>query len=248
MSDTQRVALVTGAARGVGEEITTRLIGAGVRVVAVDRDRATLEDLTGRLGGGAAALHPVVADVRFRPELEAAVTAALDVFGRIDVLVNNAGRWTVAPFVTSDPAAWDDDLAINLMGPLHLTQLVLPHMISAGWGRVVSVVSDSGRVGEPNVTVYSAAKAGLAGFSRSLAKEVGRHGITVNCVSLSTTLSPGGRATFDETQFEKMVRRYPMGRLGLPADAAAAVLFFAGDEAGWITGQVLSVNGGYAML
>jgi 2-hydroxycyclohexanecarboxyl-CoA dehydrogenase len=185
VSDTQRVALVTGAARGVGEEITARLLGAGVRVVAVDRDRATLEELTGRLGDGAAALHPVVADVRFRPELEAAVTAALDVFGRIDVLVNNAGRWTVAPFVTSDPAAWDDDLAINLMGPLHLTQLVLPHMISAGWGRVVSVVSDSGRVGEPNVTVYSAAKAGLAGFSRSLAKEVGRHGITVNCVSLS---------------------------------------------------------------
>jgi len=247
VSDTQRVALVTGAARGVGEEITTRLLGAGVRVLAVDRDRATLEELAGRLGGGAA-LHPVVADVRFRPELEAAVTAALDVFGRIDILVNNAGRWTVAPFVASDPAAWDDDLAINLVGPLHLTQLVLPHMISAGWGRVVSVVSDSGRVGEPNVTVYSAAKAGLAGFSRSLAKEVGRHGITVNCVSLSTTLSPGGRATFDEAQFEKMVRRYPMGRLGLPADAAAAVLFFAGDEAGWVTGQVLSVNGGYAML
>jgi NAD(P)-dependent dehydrogenase (short-subunit alcohol dehydrogenase family) len=241
------VALVTGAARGVGEEITTRLLGAGVQVLAVDRDRATLEELAGRLGG-AAALHPVVADVRFRPELEAAVTAALDVFGRIDILVNNAGRWTVAPFVASDPAAWDDDLAINLVGPLHLTQLVLPHMISAGWGRVVSVVSDSGRVGEPNVTVYSAAKAGLAGFSRSLAKEVGRHGITVNCVSLSTTLSPGGRATFDEAQFEKMVRRYPMGRLGLPADAAAAVLFFAGDEAGWVTGQVLSVNGGYAML
>jgi 2-hydroxycyclohexanecarboxyl-CoA dehydrogenase len=247
VSDTQRVALVTGAARGVGEEITTRLLGAGVQVLAVDRDRATLEELAGRLGGPAA-LHPVVADVRFRPELETAVTAALDVFGRIDILVNNAGRWTVAPFVASDPAAWDDDLAINLVGPLHLTQLVLPHMISAGWGRVVSVVSDSGRVGEPNVTVYSAAKAGLAGFSRSLAKEVGRHGITVNCVSLSTTLSPGGRATFDEAQFEKMVRRYPMGRLGLPADAAAAVLFFAGDEAGWVTGQVLSVNGGYAML
>jgi len=245
--DTHRVALVTGAARGVGEEITTRLLGAGVRVVAVDRDRSTLEELTGRLGSGAA-LQPVVADVRFRSELETAVTATLDAFGRIDILVNNAGRWTVGPFVASDPAAWDDDLAINLVGPLHLTQLVLPHMISAGWGRVVSVVSDSGRVGEPNVTVYSAAKAGLAGFSRSLAKEVGRHGITVNCVSLSTTLSPGGRATFDEAQFEKMVRRYPMGRLGLPADAAAAVLFFAGDEAGWVTGQVLSVNGGYAML
>ena len=247
MSAQGRVALVTGAARGVGEEITTRLLDAGVRVVAVDRDRSTLDDLAGRLDG-VKGLRPVVADVRFRSELETAVAAALDAFGRIDVLVNNAGRWTVAPFVSSDPDAWDDDLAINLVGPLHLTQLVLPHMISAGWGRVVSVVSDSGRVGEPNVTVYSAAKAGLAGFSRSLAKEVGRHGITVNCVSLSTTLSPGGRATFDEAQFDKMVRRYPMGRLGLPADAAAAVLFFAGDEAGWVTGQVLSVNGGYAML
>ena len=247
MSDEARVALVTGAAQGVGEEITARLLAAGTRVAAIDRNAETLDGLVGRYGSGPG-LHPVVADVRFRSQLEDAVTSTLEAFGRIDVLVNNAGRWTVAPFVASDPAAWDDDLAINLLGPLHLTQLVVPHMISSGWGRVVSVVSDSGRVGEPNVAVYSAAKAGLAGFSRSLAKEVGRHGVTVNCVSLSTTLSPGGRATFDESQFAKMTRRYPMGRLGEPADAAAAVLFFAGDDAGWVTGQVLSVNGGYAML
>lgn len=112
----------------------------------------------------------------------------------------------------------------------------------------MSVTSDSGRVGEPFVAVYSGAKAGLAGFSRSLAKEVGKHGVNVNCVSLSTTVTEAARETYSAEQLEKMVVRYPMRRLGTPADAVGMIMFLMGDEASWITGQTFSVNGGYAIL
>lgn len=241
-----RVALVTGAGRGVGERIVTELVASGYRVTALDRDPKGLDALAGRLP--ADQLLTQIADVRERTELARAVSAAADRFGGVDVLVNNAGRWTLGAFVDSDPEQWNDELAINLLGPLHVTQLVLPAMVDRHWGRIVSIISDSGRVGEPNVAVYAAAKAAVAGFSRSLAKEVGRHGITVNCVSLSTTVTPGARETFDERQLEKMPRFYPVPRLGRPEDAAAAVQFFISEQAEWVTGQTLSVNGGYAML
>lgn len=238
----ERVALVTGAGQGVGQQIATELIDAGYVVAAVDREGDRLEAMAAGLPSERVSTH--VADVRDRAQLAAAVER----IGRIDALVNNAGRWTWGPFLDSTPAQWEDEVAINLMGPVHLCHLVLPGMLERGWGRIVSIVSDSGRTGEPGVAVYAAAKAGVAGFSRSLAKEVGKHGITVNCVSLSTTVTPGALETFDERQLERMPRFYPMGRLGRPEDAANAVRFFLDERSEWVTGQTLSVNGGYAML
>ena len=241
-----RVAIVTGAGRGVGEAVVGRLCGAGWRVVAVDLDGAAAERVAASQPPNRAV--GVAADVRDRAQVGAAVDVAVGRLGRIDAVVNNAGVWTVSPFADSDPAAWERDIAVNLVGPLHLVHLALPHLLERGWGRVVSIVSDAGRVGEPNIAVYAAAKAAVGGFSRSLAKEVGRRGVTVNCVSLSTTLTPGAAATFTEEQLAKMPRAYPVGRLGRPEDAAGAVAYFLSEEAAWVTGQTLGVNGGFAML
>jgi NAD(P)-dependent dehydrogenase (short-subunit alcohol dehydrogenase family) len=189
-----------------------------------------------------------VADVSDRQQLAAVLGDTLDRLGPVDIVVNNAGRWTYAAFVDSDPQAWATDIGINLLGVMNTCHILLPQMIERNYGRVINVVSDSGRVGEPNVAPYAAAKAGVMGFARSLAKEVGREGITVNCVSLSTTLTPGALETFTSAQLDKMTRRYPVGRLGQPEDAAEAVAYFASPAASWVTGQTLSVNGGYAML
>jgi 3-oxoacyl-[acyl-carrier protein] reductase len=190
----------------------------------------------------------LTADMREPHQLQEAVEATVTKFGGIDALVNNAGKWTIGQFDLTSPDDWQQDIDINFVGPLLLTQMVLPVLFGRGGGRIVSVTSDSGRVGEPFVAVYSGAKAGLAGFSRSLAKEVGKRGVNVNCVSLSTTVTDAARETYTPEQLEKMVARYPMRRLGAPADAVGMIMFLLGDEATWITGQTFSVNGGYAIL
>lgn len=249
MDQSGRTAVVTGGGRGIGVDIARRLGQSGARLVLVDVDEQavteTSRDLRAELGAEVAA---AVADVSDRRQLAAVLGDRLDRLGPVDIVVNNAGRWTYAAFVDSDPQAWATDIGINLLGVMNTCHILLPQMIERNYGRVINVVSDSGRVGEPNVAPYAAAKAGVMGFARSLAKEVGRAGITVNCVSLSTTLTPGAFQTFTSAQLDKMTRRYPVGRLGQPADAAEAVAYFASPAASWVTGQTLSVNGGYAML
>ena len=243
----QRTALITGAAQGIGVEIARRLLREGAGVVLVDRDgdgvAATAQELATE--HGADNVRWAQADVAD----PTAVRSAVQQVGEdVDVLVNNAGAWTNGPFVTSEPEAWRRDVDVNLIGVISMVRTVLPAMLESGWGRIVSIVSDSGRVGEPGVAAYAAAKAGVMGFTRALAKEVSGGGVTANCVSLSTTITPGAHGTYTPEQLEKMVRRYPVGRLGRPEDAAAAVAYFASSDAEWVTGQVLSVNGGYAML
>ena len=244
---TRRVAIVTGAARGIGVGIVDRLLAANFAVGVIDMDSDTVAE---RVGNWRSEDAPVVgtADVADSEAVRGAVSSVTRELGSVDVVVNNAGVWTFQPFVSSDPAQWMRDIGVNLIGTLTVTREVLPGMVSRRFGRVINIVSDSGRVGELNVAAYAAAKAGVMGFSRALAKEVGRDGVTVNNVSLSTTLTPGAHDTYDEAQLTKMTRRYPVGRLGTPSDAAGAVAYFASDEAEWVTGQTLSVNGGYAML
>lgn len=242
-----RAAVVTGAAQGIGVAIAERLLRDGATVTLLDADAeavaATAERLT--TDHGADHVGWVGADVTDQD----AVTAAIaDVGTPVDVLVNNAGAWTIGPFVESEARSWRRDVEVNLLGVMVMTHAVLPSMLDRGWGRIVSIVSDSGRVGEPNVAAYAAAKAGAMGFTRALAKEVSSGGVTANCVSLSTTITPGAHGTYTPEQMRKMVRRYPVGRLGRPEDAAGAVSYFASPDAEWVTGQVLSVNGGYAML
>lgn len=241
-----RTALVTGAAHGIGVAIAGRLLEDGADVLLLDVDEQAVESAAGRLRSthGSNRARAVAADITD----EDAVTTAVGAGDEVDIVVNNAGVWTLGPFVESDPSAWRRDIEVNLVGAMIVTRAVLDGMLDREWGRIVTIVSDSGRVGEPNVAAYAAAKAGAMGFTRALAKEVSRRGVTANCVSLSTTVTPGAAATYSPAQMERMVRRYPVGRLGRPEDAAAAVSYFSSTEAEWVTGQVLSVNGGYAML
>jgi 2-hydroxycyclohexanecarboxyl-CoA dehydrogenase len=244
-----QVALVTGAGQGVGEAIAGRLAAAGADLALVDRREDTVRRVADRIAAETGRqVRPYACDVTDRDGLGVVVKDAAALTGRLDVLVNNAGKWTSGAFVDSSPADWHEQLEINFLAVLHLSQLVLPGMLEAGYGRIVNIISDSARVAEPGVAVYAAAKAAVAGFSRVLAKEVGRRGVTVNCVSLSTTVTPGAHDTFTEEQLAKMPRFYPVGRLGRPDDAAAAVAYFASPDAEWVTGQTLSVNGGYATL
>jgi NAD(P)-dependent dehydrogenase (short-subunit alcohol dehydrogenase family) len=244
-----QTALVTGAGQGVGEAIADRLAQAGADLALVDLRADTVRAVADRIAAetGRIVRH-YAADVRDREALASIVKDAENLAGGLDILVNNAGMWISGRFLDSSPVDWQTQIDINLGGVLHLCQLAVPGMTERGYGRVVNVISDSARVGEPGVAVYAAAKAAVAGFARVLAKEVGKHGVTVNCVSLSTTVTPGAHDTFTDEQLERMPRFYPVRRLGRPEDAASAVAYFAGRDAEWVTGQTLSVNGGYATL
>ena len=220
-----RVVLVTGAGQGVGRAIAALCADRGARVVVND-------------------FH-----------LERAQAVA-DARGGVDVLVNNAGNAGPAasslfgqpPFWETGPAEWEPWLATNLFGVLNVTRACVPHMVDAGWGRVVTMVSDAGRVGEADLVVYGGAKAGAAGFSRGLAKAVARHGVTVNCVALgSMDTEAVAEVTGDPALLKRVLSAYPIRRLGTPQDAAHMVAFLASEGASWITGQTYPVNGGYSV-
>jgi 3-oxoacyl-[acyl-carrier protein] reductase len=182
------------------------------------------------------------------------LAAAEEKFGGIDILVNNAGNAGSAmaltdsqPFWETEPDEWQHWLRTNLYGVLNASRAVLEGMRQRNYGRIVTVISDAGRVGEARYVVYSAAKAGAAGFTRALARAVGRDGVNVNCVSLSAVRTPAlGRLLGNPERVSKMLARYPLGRLGEPEDAANMILFLASDAASWITGQTIPVNGGFS--
>jgi 2-hydroxycyclohexanecarboxyl-CoA dehydrogenase len=217
-----------------------------VGIVDVDGEAATtVAREIGRATG-------VAADVSDLPAVRAAVAAVEAALGPVDVLVNNAGWDRIQPFVENDPALWDRLIAINLKGVLHATRAVLDGMIARERGRIISISSDAGRAGSTGEAVYSACKAGVIGFSKALAREVARHGITVNVVcpgptetALLAEVTAGERGA---KIIEAMRRAIPLKRLGQPEDVAGAVAFFASDEAAYVTGQVLSVSGGLTMV
>lgn len=194
----------------------------------------------------------VAGDVTRLDAMQAAVAAVEAALGEVTVLVNNAGWDRMELFVENDPALWDRLIAVNLKGVLHATRAVLDGMIARGGGRVVSIASDAGRVGSTGEAVYAACKAGVIGFSKTLAREVARHGITVNVVcpgptqtALLAEVTSGARGA---RLVEAMQRAIPLRRLGQPEDVAGAVAYFASDEAAYVTGQVLSVSGGLTMV
>jgi len=246
-----RVAVVSGAGRGIGRAIALRLAARGAAVGVVDLDGAAAERVAAEIaapGGKAAAAAADVGDL-------AQVRAAFDVvrgrLGAIAILVNNAGWDRLEPFVANEPALWDRLIAINFKGALHCARSAVDDMIAAGWGRIISVSSDAGRVGSTGEAVYAGCKAGLIGFSKTLARELARHGITVNVVcpgptdtALLAEVTSGEKGA---KVIDAMRRAIPLGRLGEPDDIAPAVAFFASPEAGYITGQVLSVSGGLTM-
>jgi 2-hydroxycyclohexanecarboxyl-CoA dehydrogenase len=241
-----RVAIVTGAGRGIGRAIAEKLAAEGAVLVAADIDEAAAKQTADDLGGDATGVR---ADVTSRESVAAMADEATARFGRIDVLVNNAG-WDVAgPFVDSDPADWDRIIAINLYGVLHACHAVLPVMAAQKHGAVVNIGSDAGRVASTGEAVYSAAKGGVIAFTKTLAREQARHGVRVNCVCPGPTdtalfASMGGD---DPKLREALVRAIPFRRLAEPDDIAGVVAFLASDEAGFVTGQTVSVSGGLTM-
>jgi NAD(P)-dependent dehydrogenase (short-subunit alcohol dehydrogenase family) len=245
-------ALVTGGGQGVGLAIGRALVQAGAAVVVNDiraeLAEAAAEDL--RAAGGQ--VDVAVFDVTNWDQVREGVAA----IGSADILVNNAGNagtetWSLVDFVDSDPADWQRYFAVNLFGVMHCTKAALPSMIDAGWGRVVTIVSDAARTGNAKLAPYGAAKAGAAGFCRSIAREVGRHDITVNCVSLGNIATPATAPPPPETPEEQarekaFLQPYVIRRRGRPDDAASLVTYLASPLAEWITGQTYVLNGGYS--
>jgi NAD(P)-dependent dehydrogenase (short-subunit alcohol dehydrogenase family) len=245
-----RRALVTGAGQGVGRGIATMLAEAGAEVFVNDLVLERAQSVVDEIEDARGTAHPTVFDVTDYD----AVTEAFADAGSIDILVNNAGNAgraasmsfeDLATVVQTEPADWEPFIKVNLYGVMYAVRAALPAMIDANWGRIVTVISDTARVGDTQLAAYSAAKAGAAGFCRSVAREVGRYGITVNCVALGTMNTQGIPPEEDEIA-ERLVKGYVVRRRGLPRDIAAMVTFLASPTAEWITGQTYPVNGGYS--
>jgi len=247
-----RRALVTGAGQ-IGVALATSLAShnaGAVAVVDISKERA--EEAAHQVEAAGARGLALTGDLTDASSVEALARSAGDLGGPVEILVNNAGLppgyfddpgKVIRPFAEQDPESWAPLLRLNLDAVLLVTRAFVPAMIEQRWGRVITIVSDAARAGDRNMAVYAAAKGGASAFMRSLASEVGRHGVTVNSVSLSTIWrSPEPP---DESEQRRIARTYPMGCYGTPEDVASMVTFLASDAARWITGQIHSVNGGY---
>jgi 2-hydroxycyclohexanecarboxyl-CoA dehydrogenase len=247
-----KTVIVTGGGGGIGGATCRRFAGDGARVAVLDLNAEAAEKVASAIraeGGKAAAIQ---CDITDRASVDAAVAATETQLGPIDVLVNNAGWDVFKPFTKTEPAQWDKLIAINLTGALHMHHAVLPGMAARKAGRIVNIASDAARVGSSGEAVYAACKGGLVAFSKTIAREHARHGITVNVVCPG----PTDTALFAEYKegagnpeklMEAFTRSIPLGRIGQPNDLPGAITFFASDDASFITGQVLSVSGGLTM-
>jgi NAD(P)-dependent dehydrogenase (short-subunit alcohol dehydrogenase family) len=243
-----KVALVTGAASGVGRDIAARLAAEGASVAvnyrSSEKEAAGLVGEITAKGGRAKAYQADVSDF-------AAVTAMVDAvvkeFGAVNILINNAGIAKRQRFVESTPEDWHRQIDACLYGAIHCCHAVAPHLEAAKNGRIVSVIGDSSRIGESGLAIVAAARAGVAALMKSLAREFGRSGTTANTVSLGLVETAHDKDWVDANR-EKLIRLYPVRRLGLPDDVAPMVALLASPHSGWITGQVLSISGGFSMV
>jgi len=245
--------VVTGGGGGIGGATCRRFAAEGAQVAVFDMNLEAAERVAADIrttGGRAQAFR---CDITDRASVDSAVAATLAQLGPIDVLVNNAGWDVFKPFTKTVPAEWDKLIAINLTGALHMHHAVLPVMAERKRGRIVNIASDAARVGSSGEAVYAACKGGLVSFSKTIAREHARHGITVNVVCPG----PTDTALFDDykqgagnpEKLEEAFRRsIPLGRIGQPQDLPGAILFFASDDAAYVTGQVISVSGGLSMV
>ena len=248
-----RTAFVTGGAQGIGRGIATTLGAQGFRVAVVDLNLEAAQATAASIADAGGTATAVAADVTDTASVQAAVKTVADELGPVEIAVNNAGWDDFMPFLDTTEDFWDRILDINFKGALRVAQAVVPGMVQRGFGRVVNIGSDAGRVGSSLEAVYSGAKGGIIAFSKTLAREVATKGVTVNTVCPGPTDTPALRSfTANSGQdadkvLAGMTRAVPMRRLAQPADVAAAVAFFASDAAGYVTGQTLSVSGGLTM-
>ena len=247
-----RTVVVTGGGGGIGSAVCLGFAVEGAAVAVLDRagDAAAAVATAITAAGGRAIA--VESDITERASVDAAVERVTVELGPIDVLVNNAGWDMFVPFLQTEPEDWSRLIDINLVGALHMHHAVLPAMVEREGGRIVNVASDAARVGSSGEAVYAACKAGLVAFSKTLAREHSRHGITLNVVCPGPTdtallATVTDTASNPEKLREAFRRAIPMGRLGQPDDLVGAILFFASDAASFVTGQVLSVSGGLTM-
>ncbi|EJL34405.1 SDR family NAD(P)-dependent oxidoreductase [Novosphingobium sp. AP12] len=250
MESVIRTAIVTGGASGMGRATSLRFARDGHAVGVLDIDgkgAAEVADEINAAGGKAIAL---TADLGERGQIEAAVALTREALGPVTIVVNNAAVESFAPVAEVTDADWDQLMAVNLKGAFVLIQTVLDDMVAAGWGRVINVSAFGAQIGAPNMALYTASKGGVIAMTRSMAVELGRQGITVNSVSPGFIDTPMARRAIDGDLFpvpyEQIIASYPIPRLGKPEEIAAACAFFASEDAGYVTGQLLGVNGGTA--
>jgi len=249
---TDKVAIVTGGARGIGKGICLALAKQGANIAIADilakegnETIAEIEKL-GRKG------LMVETDITVKDQVDQMVKKVVDTFGKIDILVNNAGWDKLEPFMESKPETWEKVIAINYKGVIFFTHAVLEQMIPNNYGKIINISSDAGRVGSMGEAVYSGCKGAIIAFTKTIAREMARHKINVNCICPGPTPTPlveemKAKGGFAEKVFAGMEKIIPLRRMGEPEDIAHAVVFLASDEANFITGQTLSVSGGLTM-
>jgi pyridoxal 4-dehydrogenase len=235
-----RVAIVTGAGQGIGRAIAEKLRAEGASVVVADKNAETAEKTAAEIGGTA---H--VTDVSDPDQVSALVAAAIGQFDKVDILVNDAAIVPFVPWEELDFAEWRRVMSVNIDGVFLTCKAVYPHMKAAGYGRIVNICSNVVTAGTPNMAHYVSSKGAVFSFTRSLATEVGAHGITVNAVAPGLTASEGVMASPHADAFDFVVSLQSIPRRGVPADIAPAVAFLASEEAHWITGQMLTADGGH---
>jgi len=244
-----KVALVTGGGRDVGKAVSLALAAEGARVAvnyrkSADEAEAVVKEIEAA-GGEARAYQCDVSDY---PGVQAMVDAIVKDMGRIDILVNNAGFVIPRLFTETKPEDWKAQVDVGLYGVIHCCHAVAPHMIAQKSGRIVNVTGDSARVGEKYLSVTAASRGGVLSLTKSLARELGPSNINVNCVAFGLVETDHTDQAFLKKNYDKIVRQYPLGRIGKAGDIAPMITFLASESASWITGQILSINGGYAMV
>ena len=251
MTDHQKTALVTGGGAGMGRATSLRLARDGRKVAVLDIAGDAAAAVAAEITASGGQAIGVTADVADRAQVEAAVARTRAELGPVTILINNAAVEDFTPVAEIQDDQWDRLMAVNLKAMFFTVQAVLPDMLEAGWGRIVNLSAFGAQLGAPNMALYTASKGGVISMTRSLAVELGHKGITVNSVSPGFIDTPMARRAIDAGLFpvpyEQILAAYPVPRLGLPEEIAAACAFLASEDAGYITAQVLGVNGGAAV-
>ena len=247
-SEAARVAVVTGGGSGMGRAICRRLAAAGHAVAVLDVDGDATERVAKEVEADGGRAIPVAVDVSDRAAVDAAMDEARDAFGPVGILVTSAGIEGFVSFLDISVEAWERMLAVNLTGTFHCVQSVVPDMIDAGWGRIVTISSSSAQSGTKRMSHYVASKGGVIAFTKALALDLASKGITVNTIPPGAIDTPMMRRPVESgamASLDQVVARAPLGRLGTPEDIAAACAFLCSEEAGYITGQQINVNGAW---